>query len=87
MAGTMTHDVGRCPKCNRSFHIESATGAWIALPFEPKCPVCNEEARFTRLDPSLTEPGGDPTGMIYACPVHPEQRWTRNSVGDRWVSV
>jgi len=87
MAMEMTHDVGRCPTCNRSFHIERATGAWTALPFEPQCPICNEEARFTGLDSSLTEPTGDPSGMIYACPFHADQRWTRDRSGDRWVQL
>ena len=82
-----THDVGRCSSCSRQFHIERATGEWIALPFEPLCPDCSKEARFRGVDKTLTAHLGDMTGLIYACPNHPQNAWTRNGVGDRWVQL
>lgn len=80
-----TYDVGKCPKCFRNFHRNRTTGEYKPLPWEPQCPECNEAARFHAVDQALTLPKGDPSGLIYACPNHPERRWTRNPEGDQWV--
>jgi hypothetical protein len=81
------YDVGSCPTCSRSFHRNRATGESKAIPWEPQCPECHAPARFQGLDRTLTDPAGDPTGLIYACPQHSTQRWTRDRNGDRWVPL
>jgi len=82
-----TYDVGSCPKCSRSFHRNRRTDESMALPCEPQCPRCGTPAHFHSVDRTLTEPAGDPTGMIYACTLHPEHRWTRDGTGDRWTPL
>lgn len=81
------YDVGSCPTCSRTFHRNRHTGEAKALPWEPQCPTCNAPARFHSVDRTLTAPAGDPTGMIYACPRHPQHRWTRDGNGDRWIPL